>query len=67
VALRGSGAVVVHNEADHGLLLDPGRLIAIGPHVERTLASGPEGLRVLCIGSTPETGYTPPDWTAGQL
>ena len=65
VALGGSGAVIVHNGADHGLLLDPGRVIAIGPHVERTLASGPAGLRVLCVGSTPATGYTPPEWTAG--
>lgn len=67
VALRGSGAVVVHGDADHGLLLDSDRMVAIGPHVERTLASGPGGLRVLCIGATPGTGYTPPDWTAGGV
>ena len=65
VALSGSGAVIVHNGADHGLLIDSERVIAIGPHVERTLAAGPEGLRVLCVGSTPATGYTPPEWTAG--
>jgi hypothetical protein len=63
VALQGSGAVVVRGGADHGLLIDPARVVAVGPHVERTLSSGPHGLRVMCVGATPGTGYTPPNWT----
>jgi hypothetical protein len=66
VALNGHGAVVVHGEHDEALLLDPERIVAIGPETERTLTSGPAGLRVLCIGGTPGQGYEPPDWTTDQ-
>lgn len=60
VALRGSGAVVIDGER---VPLDPERVVAVGPALDRVLASGPEGMRVLCIGSTPGTGYAPPSWT----
>jgi hypothetical protein len=40
-------------------------VVAVGPEVERTLTSGPEGMRVLCIGGTPGKAYAPPEWTAG--
>lgn len=66
VALRGSGAVIVHGDGgDERLTLDPDHLVAIGPEHERTLASGSEGLRVLCIGGAPGKAYEPPDWTTG--
>ncbi len=67
VALRGSGAVVVHGaDGDQRLPLDPDRLVAIGPATDRTLTSGPDGMRVLCVGATPGRGYEPPAWTAGE-
>ena len=65
VALRGSGAVVVHTEPEQRLELDSDRLVAIGPEVERTLTSGPEGMRVLCVGGAPGKPYEAPGWTSG--
>ena len=61
VALRGSGAVVI--EEGERLALDPDHVVAVGPGVARTLASGPEGMRVLCVGSVPGGVYEPPGWT----
>ena len=60
VALSGAGAVIIDGER---VPLDPERMVAVGPALDRVLASGPDGVRVLCIGSTPGTGYTPPGWT----
>ena len=65
VALAGRGAVVVEGEFAQGLLLDSGRVVAVGPAVERTLVSGPNGLRVLCIGGAPGQPYAAPEWTKG--
>ncbi len=65
LALRGSGAVVVHGDPEERLELDPEAVVAVGPAVERTLTSGPEGMRVLCEGGTPGRPYEPPDWTTG--
>src|SRR3712207_3902362 len=43
VALRGSGAVIVHEAGgDRRLALDPERIVAVGPAVARTLTSGLE-------------------------
>ena len=61
VALRGSGAVVVDGYA--GNLLAPDTLVVVPPECERTLQSGPEGLRVLVVGGTPGAAYAPPAWT----
>ena len=61
VALRGSGAVVV--EESERLTLDADHVVAVGPGVARTLASGPDGMRVLCVGSVPGGVYEPPGWT----
>jgi hypothetical protein len=60
VALRGAGAVVI---GDERLPLDPEHLVRVDAGVDRVLASGPDGLRVLCIGSVPGAPYTPPPWT----
>ena len=33
---------------------------------DRVLTSGPDGLRVLCVGGVPGAAYTAPEWTAGS-
>jgi hypothetical protein len=65
IALRGSGAVVVHTEPEQRLELDSDHLAAVGPAVERTLTSGADGMRVLCVGGTPGKPYEAPGWTTG--
>ena len=59
VRLAGAGWVVLDESGDR-LTLDEEHLAAVGPGVARSLASGPEGLRVLCIGSTPGRPYASP-------
>ena len=59
VRLAGAGWIVLDESGDR-LTLDEEHLAAVGPGVARSLASGPEGLRVLCIGSTPGRPYAPP-------
>jgi uncharacterized cupin superfamily protein len=61
VALRGAGAVVV---AGTPMPLDPEHLVRVDAGVDRVLTSGPEGLRVLCVGSRPGAAYEAPNWTA---
>ena len=63
VALSGSGAVVMGD--GERAQLDSDHLVAVAPETDRTLTSGPEGLRVLCVGSAPGKGYEPPNWTQG--
>jgi len=63
VGLRGSGWVLL--DGGERLTLDPDHMVAVGPPTSRTLASGPEGLRVLIIGAQPG-GYQPPDWLEGE-
>ncbi|HEX7298999.1 MAG TPA: hypothetical protein VF257_08315 [Solirubrobacteraceae bacterium] len=60
VRLAGAGWIVLDDTGDR-LALDEGHLAAVGPGVPRSLASGPDGLRVLCIGSAPGRAYEPPD------
>jgi len=36
----------------------------VGPGVARTLTSGPDGLRVLCVGGRPGAPYAPQDWSS---
>jgi uncharacterized cupin superfamily protein len=59
VRLSGAGWIVLDDSGDR-LALDAEHLAAVGPGVPRSLASGPDGLRVLCIGSAPGRGYEPP-------
>ncbi len=61
VALRGSGSVDVDGV---GLTLDSGHLVRVDPGTARTLSSGPDGLRVLCIGGVPGGVYEPPEWSS---
>lgn len=64
VGLRGAGAVVI--EGGERLQLDPEHLVRVDAGVGRVLTSGPDGLRVLCIGGVPGGAYEPPDWTRGS-
>ena len=63
VALRGSGAVVA---GELRLALDPEHLVRVDAGVDRVLTSGPDGLRVLCVGGVPGAAYAAPEWTAGS-
>ena len=63
VALRGSGAVVVGAER---LLLDSEHLVCVDAETPRVLTSGPEGLRVLCVGAVPGGVYEPPEWSSAS-
>jgi hypothetical protein len=65
LALSGSGAVLIHGDPEDSVALDPDHLVAVSPEIDRTLTSGPDGMRVLCIGGTPGKPYSPPDWTTG--
>lgn len=65
LALRGSGTVLIHSEPEDNVTLDTDHVVAVSPEVERTLTSGSEGMRVLCIGGAPGRAYSPPEWTTG--
>ena len=58
VRLAGTGWIILDDSGDR-LALDEEHLAAVGPGVARSLASGPEGLRVLCVGSAPGRPYAP--------
>lgn len=62
VALRGSGAVEIDGER---LPLDPEHLVRVDAGVGRVLSSGPDGLRVLCVGGVPGGAYEPEEWSSG--
>jgi uncharacterized cupin superfamily protein len=66
VALAGSGAVIVEDGAER-LPLDHDCAIRVGPETRRTLASGPDGLRVLIVGGTPGKPYVPQQWSSGEV
>jgi hypothetical protein len=60
VALRGSGAIVA---GDESFRLDPEHLVRVDAGVDRVVTSGPDGMRVLCIGGVPGGPYVAPEWT----
>lgn len=61
VALRGSGAVLIGEES---LPLDADHLVAVDAGTARVLSSGPDGLRVLCVGGVPGGVYSPAEWSS---
>jgi uncharacterized cupin superfamily protein len=61
VRLAGAGWVVLDDSGER-LTLDEEHLAAVGPGTARSLSSGPEGLRVLCVGSKPGAAYDPVDF-----
>jgi mannose-6-phosphate isomerase-like protein (cupin superfamily) len=61
VALRGSGSVDIDGT---GLPLDPDHLVRVDAGTSRALSSGPDGLRVLCIGGVPGDAYEPVEWSS---
>jgi uncharacterized cupin superfamily protein len=61
VALAGSGSVGI---ADSQLALDPDHVVRVDAGLARVLSSGPEGLRVLCIGGVPGRAYEPQEWSS---
>ena len=65
LALRGSGAIVIDAD-DERLPLDADHVACISPGTPRTLTSGSDGLRVLCVGGTPGKAYEAPEWTTGE-
>ena len=65
VALRGSGSVLIDAE-DKRLPLDADNLVKVDAGTARTLTSGPDGLRVLCVGGTPGKAYEVQQWTTGK-
>lgn len=64
VGMRGSGAVVI--DGGERLTLDPEHVVRVDAGVPRVLASGSEGLRVLCIGGVPGGAYVAPEWSRGE-
>ena len=61
VALAGSGSVGI---ADAQLPLDPDHVVRVDAGTARVLSSGPDGLRVLCIGGIPGGAYEPQEWSS---
>ena len=61
LALRGSGSVDIDGV---GLPLDADHLVRVDAGVARVLSSGPEGLRVLCVGGVPGAAYEAPAWSS---
>ena len=61
VALAGSGSVDIGGAH---LRLDPDHLVRVDADTARVLSSGPEGLRVLCVGGVPGAAYEPPEWSS---
>ncbi len=61
VALAGSGSVGI---ADAQLPLDPDHVVRVDAGTARVLSSGPDGLRVLCIGGIPGRAYEPQEWSS---
>jgi hypothetical protein len=43
--------------------LDGEHMVRVDAGIDRALASGPEGLRVLCIGGVPGAPYVAPEWS----
>jgi mannose-6-phosphate isomerase-like protein (cupin superfamily) len=62
IVLRGSAEIDVDGERT---TLDPDTLIRVGPAARRKVYSGPEGVRLLCLGGVPGGVYEA--WSATEL
>ena len=56
VVLRGNGTV---QAGDEKFEVSAGAMVRVGPAQKRKWLAGPEGIRVLAIGSTPGKAYEP--------
>jgi len=56
VVLRGSGTI---QAGDEKLEVTTGTMVRVGPGQKRKWLAGPDGIRVLAIGSTPGKAYEP--------
>lgn len=65
LGLRGSGAVLIDDRGER-LSLDTDHVVRVDAGTARSLSSGSEGLRVLCVGGVPGAPYEPPEWTHGD-
>jgi uncharacterized cupin superfamily protein len=61
VALRGTGSIDVEGAR---LPLDADHFVRVDATTTRVISSGPDGLRVLCIGAVPGGVYEPPEWSS---
>lgn len=61
VALSGAGSVDIGDEKHP---LDGDHLVRVDAGTARVLSSGPEGVRVLCIGGVPGGVYEPAEWSS---
>ena len=57
VTLRGSGTLMI--DGSEKIELEPETLIRVGPSTNRHVAAGDDGLRILVIGGTPGSAYSP--------
>ncbi|MFN8160995.1 MAG: hypothetical protein U0R52_08160 [Solirubrobacterales bacterium] len=58
--LRGVATLEVGEES---FTLEPGVFARVGPGEKRKLITGPEGVRLLCLGGVPGEPYEAPAWT----
>jgi hypothetical protein len=63
VALRGAGSVDIGGER---LPLDADHLVRVDAGTDRVLSSGPDGMRVLCIGGVLGGVYEAPEWSSSE-
>ena len=61
VALHGSGWVEIDGQK---LPLDGEHLVKVDPGTARVVSSGPDGVRVLCVGGVPGGVYEAPEWSS---
>jgi mannose-6-phosphate isomerase-like protein (cupin superfamily) len=61
VAMSGAGAVVIDG-VPHPI--DGNHVVKVDAGTPRVLTSGPEGLRVLCIGGVPGGAYELAEWSS---